>query len=155
MESHDFPLPVGLCSNPRRQADLKGDVLGTWIRETRALPELGGPMIPAQGRWLPPSPIPETQQGLCAQNPPTRAERGSGFWAEVRKELGELRTQVMRSGQPKPHLREVAEIVWRVRQGSKPLGRASLSHGTSLQPRISKGPSLGGPGVKTAHHCKG
>jgi len=35
-----------------------------------------------------PIPYPETQQGLGAQNPPTRAERGSGFWAEVRKGVG-------------------------------------------------------------------
>ena len=46
---------------------------------------------------------------MCPE-PPTRAERGSGFWAEVRKGVGRAQdTGSQRSGQPKPHLREVAE----------------------------------------------
>ena len=102
-----------------------------------------------------PIPYPETQQGLCAQNPPTRAERGSGFWAEVRKGVGRAQdTGSQRSGQPKPHLREVAEDSVACETRLQAAGTCFLvlwdfTYNLETQRDLS-----GDPVVKTAHHCR-
>ena len=91
---------------------------------------------------------------MCPE-PPTRAERGSGFWAEVRKGVGRAQdTGSQRSGQPKPHLREVAEDSVACETRLQAAGTCFLvlwdfTYNLETQRDLS-----GDPVVKTAHHCR-
>ena len=88
MESHASPFLPACAPTPGRQVILRGMCYVHGSGESKSPAQAEWPMIPAQERDGRPHPLSWDTAGPICPEPSIRAERGSGFWAEVRKGVG-------------------------------------------------------------------